>query len=107
MYTFPQLNQSMLTHTIVIPTRSAGQILGKGGEIIRTLRSTTGCHISIEEENELRPGERVVTLTGHLPGITAASQFILSQLSAQRGVAPMPQDSLGDTNDISQQAIFS
>lgn len=105
MFPIPALNPSLLTHNIVIPARSAGMILGKNGEIVRTLRSATGCHISIEEENEMRPGERVVTLHGTLAGITAANQFIMSQLSSQRAVAPMPAEDQIVTNI--NQGIFS
>jgi hypothetical protein len=49
---------------IAIPTICAGCVIGRGGTIIRDLRSQSGTNISIADPDPATPDERVVTITG-------------------------------------------
>merc|ERR1719247_3721413 len=62
-----------------IPSNKSGNIIGKGGSIIRQTRQTTGCHIKIMDT---RPGERdrMVVLNGTDLQVRNAYYTILGQL---------------------------
>jgi len=64
------------TQKIAIPTVCAGCVIGKGGAVIRDLRSQSGTSISIADPDLSSPTERVVTLTGTPQGIQTAVYLI-------------------------------
>lgn len=61
---------------IAIPTICAGCVIGRGGTIIRDLRSQSGTNISIADPDPATPDERVVTITGVTEGIMCAVALI-------------------------------
>ena len=61
---------------IAIPTICAGCVIGRGGTIIRDLRSQSGTNISIADPDPVTPDERVVTITGTPVGIQTAVYLI-------------------------------
>lgn len=68
--------EQLSTQKIAIPTVCAGAVIGKGGAVIRDLRSKSGTNISIADADPTNPGERVVTLTGVPQGIRSAISHI-------------------------------
>lgn len=69
-----QLNFRML-----IPTKEAGTIIGKGGVNIKSIREQSGCNVSI---SDVQPGmtDRLTTITGTASGINRALELALTVL---------------------------
>jgi len=74
--------QATNTQKIAIPTICAGCVIGKGGTVIRDLRTQSGTNISIADADATNPNERVVTLTGSPQGIQMAI-YLIRQLVEQ------------------------
>lgn len=49
---------------ILVPDRTVGLIIGRGGETIRDLQERSGCHVNIVGENKSQNGFRPVNLIG-------------------------------------------
>ena len=49
---------------IMVPDKTVGLIIGRGGESIRDLQGRSGCHINIVGEDQSRHGQRPVNLIG-------------------------------------------
>ena len=60
---------------VMVPDRTVGLIIGRGGETIRDLQERSGCHVNIVGENKSVDGHRPVNLIG-----SAASQRIAKDL---------------------------
>lgn len=73
---------------VMVPDRTVGLIIGRGGETIRDLQERSGCHVNIVGENKSVDGHRPVNLIG-----SAASQRIAKDLifeiveSDQKGIS--------------------
>lgn len=75
---------------IMVPDRTVGLIIGRGGETIRDLQERSGCHINIVGESKSVNGLRPVNLIGSLEASTRAKDFILEIVdSDSRGDAPV------------------
>ena len=61
---------------IYVPTMSAGLIIGKSGDTIKTTQQTTGATIAIAEESQTLGGWRPVDITGTPPCLWAAQKAI-------------------------------
>jgi len=79
---YPPYGSSICGQKIAIPTVCAGCVIGKGGSVIRDLRTQSGTSISIADPDEDNPNERVVTLTGSPQGIQTAV-YLIRQLVEQ------------------------
>ncbi|KAI0019840.1 hypothetical protein F4780DRAFT_408597 [Xylariomycetidae sp. FL0641] len=62
---------------IMVPDRTVGLIIGRGGETIRDLQERSGCHINIVGESQSVNGLRPVNLIGPQPAAAQAKELIL------------------------------
>ncbi|KAH7366894.1 KH domain-containing protein [Plectosphaerella cucumerina] len=62
---------------IMVPDRTVGLIIGRGGETIRDLQERSGCHINITSENKSVNGLRPVNLIGTRETAARAKDFIM------------------------------
>ncbi|CAJ0550437.1 Ff.00g103670.m01.CDS01 [Fusarium sp. VM40] len=81
---------------IMVPDRTVGLIIGRGGETIRDLQERSGCHINIVGESKSVNGLRPVNLIGTPEAAARAKDFIMEIVdSDSRGDAPPPVKRLG------------
>ncbi|KAL9948939.1 hypothetical protein D7B24_007476 [Verticillium nonalfalfae] len=62
---------------IMVPDRTVGLIIGRGGETIRDLQERSGCHINITSEAKSTNGLRPVNLIGSPQAAAMAKEAIL------------------------------
>jgi far upstream element-binding protein len=62
---------------IMVPDRTVGLIIGRGGETIRDLQERSGCHINIVGENKSVNGLRPVNLIGTPEAAAQAKEAIM------------------------------
>ncbi|KAI1499421.1 hypothetical protein F5X99DRAFT_389884 [Biscogniauxia marginata] len=62
---------------IMVPDRTVGLIIGRGGETIRDLQERSGCHINIVGESKSVNGLRPVNLIGPQNAAAQAKELIL------------------------------
>ncbi|KAG5950633.1 hypothetical protein E4U53_004702 [Claviceps sorghi] len=62
---------------IMVPDRTVGLIIGRGGETIRDLQERSGCHINIVGESKSVNGLRPVNLIGTVESAARAKDFIM------------------------------
>ncbi|KAI0121411.1 hypothetical protein F4776DRAFT_655572 [Hypoxylon sp. NC0597] len=62
---------------IMVPDRTVGLIIGRGGETIRDLQERSGCHINIVGEDQSVDGLRPVNLIGPTAATAQAKDLIL------------------------------
>ncbi|KAI2611729.1 uncharacterized protein GGS25DRAFT_207433 [Hypoxylon fragiforme] len=62
---------------IMVPDRTVGLIIGRGGETIRDLQERSGCHINIVSESQSVEGLRPVNLIGPENAAEQAKELIL------------------------------
>jgi far upstream element-binding protein len=74
---------------IMVPDRTVGLIIGRGGETIRDLQERSGCHINIVGESKSVNGLRPVNLIGTREQAQLAKDLILEIVdSDSRDAAP-------------------
>ena len=86
------------TVQIMVPDRTVGLIIGRGGETIRDLQERSGCHINIVGENKSVNGLRPVNLIGPPAATRIAKELILEIVDSdsRNGNLPNPR---GGRND--------
>jgi far upstream element-binding protein len=62
---------------IMVPDRTVGLIIGRGGETIRDLQERSGCHVNIVGENKSVNGLRPVNLIGTEAAAAKAKELIM------------------------------
>lgn len=62
---------------IMVPDRTVGLIIGRGGETIRDLQERSGCHVNIVGENKSVNGLRPVNLIGSAQSQQKAKDLIM------------------------------
>jgi far upstream element-binding protein len=62
---------------IMVPDRTVGLIIGRGGETIRDLQERSGCHVNIVGENKSVNGLRPVNLIGSIQSQQRAKDLIM------------------------------
>jgi len=70
------------TEKIVIPTVCAGTVIGKGGTIIRDIKTQSGTNITIADPEPTAQADRVVSVTGTAQGIAAAIYLIRQRVES-------------------------
>lgn len=81
---------------IMVPDRTVGLIIGRGGETIRDLQERSGCHINIVGESKSVNGLRPVNLIGTREAAARAKDFIMEIVdSDSRGEAPPAPKKMG------------
>jgi far upstream element-binding protein len=90
---------------MMVPDRTVGLIIGRGGETIRDLQDRSGCHVNIVGENKSINGLRPVNLIGSASAQAFARDLILEIVeSDQKGISIKDlhrerEDSNGKIND--------
>lgn len=85
---------------IMVPDRTVGLIIGRGGETIRDLQERSGCHINIVGESKSVNGLRPVNLIGSREAAARAKDAIMEIVdSDSRGEAPPPLSNSGNNNN--------
>ncbi|KAF2839688.1 hypothetical protein M501DRAFT_1015782 [Patellaria atrata CBS 101060] len=72
----PALREGENSIQIMVPDKTVGLIIGRGGETIRDLQDKSGCHINIVGENKSINGLRPVNLIGSVAAANRAQQLI-------------------------------
>ena len=73
---------------MMVPDRTVGLIIGRGGETIRDLQDRSGCHVNIVGENKSINGMRPVNLIGSTSAQQYARDLILEIVeSDQKGIS--------------------
>ena len=73
---------------MMVPDRTVGLIIGRGGETIRDLQDRSGCHVNIVGENKSINGMRPVNLIGSASAQQYARDLILEIVeSDQKGIS--------------------
>lgn len=81
---------------IMVPDRTVGLIIGRGGETIRDLQERSGCHINIVGESKSVNGLRPVNLIGTREAAARAKDFIMEIVdSDSRGDTPATAKKMG------------
>lgn len=98
----PALREGENSIQIMVPDRTVGLIIGRGGETIRDLQERSGCHVNIVGENKSINGLRPVNLIGSAQAAARAKELILEivdsdtkNLSQQQGQQGPPQRDSG------------
>ncbi|KAK3061683.1 hypothetical protein LTS18_005663, partial [Coniosporium uncinatum] len=73
----PALREGENSIQIMVPDRTVGLIIGRGGETIRDLQERSGCHVNIVGENKSVNGLRPVNLIGSQQAAQRAKDLIL------------------------------
>ncbi|KAL3421868.1 KH domain-containing protein [Phlyctema vagabunda] len=70
------------TDSIFVPSEAVGMIIGKGGETIKEMQSTTNCKINVSPSSGPGEVEREIGLVGTRDSITAAKRAIEDKVEA-------------------------
>lgn len=73
----PALREGEQSSQIMVPDRTVGLIIGRGGETIRDLQERSGCHVNIVGENKSVNGLRPVNLIGSPSAAAHAKELIM------------------------------
>ncbi|KAL2262574.1 hypothetical protein VTK26DRAFT_904 [Humicola hyalothermophila] len=84
---------------IMVPDRTVGLIIGRGGETIRDLQERSGCHINIVSENKSINGLRPVNLIGTPAAARHAKELILEIVDSDSRNGNNPANARGPRND--------
>lgn len=91
----PALREGEQSSQIMVPDRTVGLIIGRGGETIRDLQERSGCHVNIVGENKSVNGLRPVNLIGSPAAAAHAKELIMeivdSDTKQMDGPAPNQQ----------------
>lgn len=90
--TLPTPGEGESTMQIMVPDRTVGLIIGRGGETIRDLQERSGCHVNIVSETKSLNGLRPVNLMG-TPEASQRAQDMIKEIveSDTRQSANQPQ----------------
>ncbi|KAL8955309.1 MAG: hypothetical protein Q9183_006699, partial [Haloplaca sp. 2 TL-2023] len=75
----PALRAGEDSDQILVPNRTVGLIIGRGGETIRDLQERSGCHVNIVGEEKSVNGQRPVNLIG-TPQAAAVAKALISEI---------------------------
>ncbi|KAH6621671.1 hypothetical protein B0J18DRAFT_369689 [Chaetomium sp. MPI-SDFR-AT-0129] len=84
---------------IMVPDRTVGLIIGRGGETIRDLQERSGCHINIVSENKSVNGLRPVNLIGAPAAARHAKELILEIVDSDSRNGSNPNNARGGRSD--------
>ncbi|KAI9681323.1 MAG: hypothetical protein M1817_002606 [Caeruleum heppii] len=73
----PALREGEDSTQIMVPDRTVGLIIGRGGETIRDLQERSGCHVNIVGEQKSVNGLRPVNLIGTVQAAQKAKDLIM------------------------------
>ncbi|KXT10855.1 hypothetical protein AC579_1958 [Pseudocercospora musae] len=73
----PALREGEASTQVMVPDKTVGLIIGRGGETIKDLQERSGCHVNIVGENKSVNGLRPVNLIGSERATAVAKELIL------------------------------
>ncbi|KAK0269559.1 hypothetical protein LTR35_014672, partial [Friedmanniomyces endolithicus] len=73
----PALREGEYSTQVMVPDKTVGLIIGRGGETIKHLQERSGCHVNIVGENKSVNGLRPVNLIGNEQATATAKELIL------------------------------
>jgi len=82
----PPLKEGERSIQILVPDRTVGLIIGRGGETIRDLQERSGCHVNIVGENKSINGKRPVNLIGSREAAMKARDLIMEVVESDTRV---------------------
>lgn len=91
----PALREGENSVQIMVPDKTVGLIIGRGGETIRDLQERSGCHVNIVSENKSINGMRPVNLIGPPAAAAIAKEMILEIVESD--TRPPPGQGQPDT----------
>lgn len=95
---------------IMVPDRTVGLIIGRGGETIRDLQERSGCHVNIVGESKSVNGLRPVNLIGPYAAAAQAKEMIMeivdSDSRANGTAGPQARAPRDNMHEKTQDAIF-
>jgi transcription antitermination factor NusA-like protein len=100
----PALREGENSTQIMVPDKTVGLIIGRGGETIKHLQERSGCHVNIVGENKSVNGLRPVNLIGSDRATAMAKELILeivesdSRDQAAQKIGISRDRGYGDTN---------
>lgn len=71
-----------INDSVFVPSEAVGMIIGKGGETIREMQSTTNCKINVSQSSGPGETEREINLIGSREAITQAKAAIEEKVDA-------------------------
>jgi len=75
---------------ILVPDRTVGLIIGRGGETIRDIQDKSGCHVNIVGEAKSQNGQRPVNLIGSPQAAEDAKRLIMEIVESDNaGTGPL------------------
>lgn len=77
-----------ISDSIFVPSDAVGMIIGKGGETIKDMQSTTGCKINVSPATGGPDKDREIGLVGSREAIAAARRAIEDKVEAVVGLTP-------------------
>lgn len=98
----PALREGEDATQIMVPDRTVGLIIGRGGETIRDLQERSGCHVNIVGEQKSVNGLRPVNLIGTPQAAAMAKDLIMEIVDsdtkslANQGIQAAPRDASRD-----------
>jgi len=95
----PTLREGENSVQIMVPDRTVGLIIGRGGETIRDLQERSGCHVNIVGENKSVNGLRPVNLIGTPQAAAKAKELILEIVDSDTKTMAAPQEGKRETFD--------
>lgn len=87
----PALRDGETTRQILVPDKTVGLIIGRGGETIRDLQERSGCHVNIVAENKSINGQRPVNLIGNKQASDKAEAMIWEIVDSDTRLAEQGQ----------------
>ena len=84
----PALREGENSVQIMVPDKTVGLIIGRGGETIRDLQERSGCHVNIVAENKSINGLRPVNLIGTPQAAGVAKEMILEIVESDTRAPP-------------------
>lgn len=88
----PAARDGEYTEQIMVPDRTVGLIIGRGGETIRDLQERSGCHVNIVGENKSVNGLRPVNLIGTPQAASIVKNLIMEIVESDTaGGRPEPK----------------
>ena len=73
----PALRDGEASTQLMVPDKTVGLIIGRGGETIKDLQEKSGCHVNIVGENKSVGGLRPINLIGSERATALAKELIL------------------------------
>ena len=97
----PALRDGEDASQIMVPDRTVGLIIGRGGETIRDLQERSGCHVNIVGEQKSVNGLRPVNLIG-TPQAAAMAKDLIMEIVDSDTKSLANQGAQAPTRDVSR-----